>query len=429
MIQYYVMRVQKEVFTMVSLTKRLSYFLMSMMLIVMTVFNTGLTVNAAKTCIGGEDAITIPVFLAYDAMESSKIPAESTFIIRPGEPVAATDISPEIKSGPEADINFKGDCSEIGVSNSYGDLYPMLAACKVTFDGSESYTGNLGDTYPIINATGSLSDFAAVKNITLDLHKVIFTKPGIYRYIITQSGSTYGIMYDTANTRYLDIYIISDEDGNLSVAPNGYVIHKTTDVFTDGSKPSDLPSNSDASTVTGGNSSFINKIKVFDYTLQHKTAGNQGSYNTYFKYTVNITGGSPTGHTVSLTNATANPKVNGIQRTNPTTITDTAVFYLKHKEKIVIKGIANGTSVDVTVEEIGHKPSYVHASAASVESNSMTAQVLTKAVTTVFTLSKSGTVPTGVFLNMMPWPILLLIAAAFLVYSQWRKARNRSQLM
>ena len=412
MIQYYVMRVQKEVLTMVSLTKRLSYFLMSMMLIVMTVFNTGLTVNAATTCTGSATALVIPKFLVMK--ENAAVPdASFTFTIASGAEVAATPTSPHIVPGPAGAVLTNGTDTAASVNAVFapGDTV------WTTVQGSDPLNLSTGNQY-------------AKKDITVDLSGVTFTEPGVYRWTITESGTVAGIANDTATTRYLDVYIVTDTDGNLSVAPNGYVIHKTTDVFTDGSKPSDLPSNSEDTTVTGGNSSFINKAATFDYTIKHTTTGNQGYHGKYFKYTVTITNGIAGGYTVDLTNATSSPVVNGTPQTNPTTITTTATYYLKHNESIVIKNIAETASVEVSVVKEDYIAKYDLNSAGQVTADTMPATLVgAQSNTLVWELNRAGTVPTGVFLNMMPWPILLLIAAAFLAYSQWRKARNRSQLM
>ena len=69
-----------------------------------------------------------------------------------------------------------------------------------------------------------------IQPATLDFSAVQFTEPGVYRYIITESGSNQGITNDADLTRVLDVYVndaSADVDGTftkkLTIA--GYVLH------------------------------------------------------------------------------------------------------------------------------------------------------------------------------------------------------------
>ena len=70
----------------------------------------------------------------------------------------------------------------------------------------------------------------ALKTATLDFSAVQFTEPGVYRYIITESGTNQGITNDADLTRVLDVYV-NDASADVDVTFTkkmtiaGYVLH------------------------------------------------------------------------------------------------------------------------------------------------------------------------------------------------------------
>ena len=61
-----------------------------------------------------------------------------------------------------------------------------------------------------------------------DFSKVQFTEPGIYRYVVTESGTSQGITNDADLTRIVDVYVndvTTDEGKALTIA--GYVLHSS----------------------------------------------------------------------------------------------------------------------------------------------------------------------------------------------------------
>lgn len=124
-----------------------------------------------------------------------------------------------------------------------GKKFEVLAgvdADKVTMAGVGSETAGtivyaqgdatLQDDNALVKDYDKAAEKYAKKTATLDFSACQFTEPGIYRYVITESGANQGITNDADLTRIVDVYVedASDVDGKkLTIA--GYVLHSNTD--------------------------------------------------------------------------------------------------------------------------------------------------------------------------------------------------------
>ena len=115
---------------------------------------------------------------------------------------------------------------------------------------------------------------------TVDFSNVTFREPGVYRYKITEkipgdNEKEKGVTYNPTS-RFLDVYVESDDAGNLSI--KGYVFHSGNDAQKkDGANPA------------GKNEGFTNTYTTNDLTLTKNVTGNQGFRDQYFKFHVDIT--------------------------------------------------------------------------------------------------------------------------------------------
>ena len=117
----------------------------------------------------------------------------------------------------------------------------------------------------------------ALKTATLDLTKVQFTEPGVYRYIITESGTNQAITNDDDLTRVLDVYVndaSAEVDGTftkkLTIA--GYVLHSNENDEPDVASGGDFGSTG-AYTATKSQG-FTNSYDTSDLTLRKQVTGN-----------------------------------------------------------------------------------------------------------------------------------------------------------
>lgn len=253
---------------------------------------------------------------------------------------------------------------------------------------------------------------------------VTFKEPGVYRYVITESATTSGgITNDTDADRILDVYVI-DEDGALQV--QGYVLHNNDgDVMLDGTSADNKAEG------------FVNKYSTHDLTISKTVAGNAGSRDEYFKFTVAIEGAVPgTKYNVDLSAADAQTKTNAINteaHTNPATLTvgeDGKIqqdFYLQNGQNIKIKGLADGTKYTVseedalldnegyvtTVEQTGDTDGEFTA-----DSRSLVNAAITADTTDAFTNTKNETIPTGIINKVAPYAAVVGLAAFLLIVSR-----------
>ncbi len=125
-----------------------------------------------------------------------------TYTVTPGTAVSVTDATTDHSSGTAV---------------STTTIPGIITGVKVnggTAGTSESATGTLAWTNADI-LDASASGTANSKAFTVDFSDVVFTQPGVYRYLITESANAYttsGVTETTGtHTRYLDVYVMRSD--------------------------------------------------------------------------------------------------------------------------------------------------------------------------------------------------------------------------
>lgn len=181
---------------------------------------TVVPVGAARTnygaTIGGTKTTTFDKFLVMDSQ--ANVPnAAFSYAVTAGT-AKAYDVQGkkfQVLAGVDAD---KVTMAGVGTGAVAGQIVFTQG------DGSDTH-GTTKDAY--------VKDLAAskkyvLKTATLDFSKVQFTEPGIYRYVVTESGTSQGITNDADLTRIVDVYVndaTTDEGKALTIA--GYVLHSS----------------------------------------------------------------------------------------------------------------------------------------------------------------------------------------------------------
>ena len=334
-----------------------------------------------------------------------------------------------------------------GTAKAYdvdGKKFQVLAgvdADKITMDGVGTTTKNtiayastdstLNDENTMVKNYDKGTEKYAKKTATLDLSAVQFTEPGVYRYIITESGTNQAITNDADLTRVLDVYVddATGTDGVKKLKIAGYVLHASEDEITSGEN-----FGTTATDPTGKSQGFTNEYDTSDLTFKKEVAGNQASHDKYFRFTVNITDAVPgTVYTVDIDNADATSNRNAAtitanaEKVNVTSMTvgaDGTIsqdFYLQHGQEIKIQGIAKDTKYEVTENKEDYKS---EAKAVTGYADEVSGTIASTDLKTSYKNTRSGVIPTGVIMAVAPFAAVTLLGAVGMVTIKMRKKED-----
>lgn len=324
-----------------------------------------------------------------------------------------------------------------------------------TYSEAEATTQN--DTV-VFNTSDNTDEKYAKKTLTIDFSSVIFTEPGVYRYVITESGTNQGVTNDNISKRTLDVYVEDDSNATeKQLKITGYVmysdeINKAPSATVGESKIiTDIPNGAEAGTKSN---SYTNTYKTHDLTFGKEVTGNQGSKDKYFKFTVNISNAvKGTVYGVDLTNADTTSGTNAATLTenqnknNSASITvgsDGTVstdFYLQHGQSIVIKGIADGTAYTITEEQEDYKPSTKLSDTSDKKTgenegtditigenqNSISDTAIKADTEVTFTNNRNGVIPTGILISVAPAAIVGICVIGGIVFLIAKNKRRESE--
>lgn len=372
--------------------------------------------------IGGEKTTTFDKYLVMDAQ--AEVPnASFTYAVTAGTAKVynVADKKFEILAGVDADkITMAG----VGAADA--------AANSIVFkqgDGSDTHD-TTKDNYVKDLAQGKKY---ALKTATLDFSKVLFTEPGIYRYIITESGTNKAVTNDEDATRVVDVYVNDDsgtDDKKLTIA--GYVLHSSESDITAGDDFGSTNANPD-----GKSQGFTNKYDTSDLTFKKEVSGNQASHDKYFKFTVTIKDAVPgTVYNVNRSNADETSTSNAATitenagKTNPDKLTVgtdgtvTQEFYLQHGQEITIQGIAKDSKYSVTEKAEDYKST---AAGVTEYTDATNGTVASKDLKTSYLNTREGAIPTGVIMAVAPFAAVTLLGGAGVVTMVMKKKKSSEE--
>lgn len=266
----------------------------------------------------------------------------------------------------------------------------------------------------------------AKKTSTVDFSGVTFTEPGIYRYVITETGTNQAVTNDTNDKRYLDVYV-TDDNGELKVS--GYILHATDSEVGMGDSQG-----SDGKQTDNKSQGFTNTYDTSNLTFKKEVSGNQASHDKYFEFTVEIKDAVPgTVYNVDITGATATSGGNAAtiaanaNKANVTQLTVgadgkvTQKFYLQHGQYITIQGIAKDSTYTVTENKEDYK-----SEAAVVEGykDPTTGIVVSTDLNTSYLNTREGTIPTGVIMTVAPFAAVTLLGGFGIAKLSMKKRRD-----
>ena len=399
--------------------------------------NYGTTIEGTKTT-------TFDKFLVMD--KQANVPnATFTYAVTAGN-AKAYDVAGkkfQVLAGVDAD-----KITMAGVGGTAEAAEAAAAANTIVFrqgDGSDTHD-TTKDAYVKDLAAGKKY---ALKTATLDFSKVQFTEPGVYRYIITESGTNQGITNDADLTRVLDVYVndaSADVDGTftkkLTIA--GYVLHSNVDDEPDVAAGENFGST--GAYTDKKSQGFTNSYDTSDLTLRKQVTGNQASRDKYFEFTLNIAAAQPnTKYDVVIYDADATSKANAATidanagQTNVTSITTdgagkaTQKFYLQHGQQVTVQGLAKDTTYTVTENTEDYKSTAntkdtpVVDTKADTEAAPVDGTIVSTDLTTGFLNTRDGVIPTGVIMAVAPFAVVTLLGGAGVVTMMMKKSKKEDE--
>lgn len=274
----------------------------------------------------------------------------------------------------------------------------------------------------------------AKKTATLDFSACKFTEPGVYRYVITESGTNQGITNDADLTRIVDVYVndATTDEGGKALSIVGYVLHSNADDDPDVAMGDDAGSTG-AYTATKSQG-FTNSYDTSDLTFRKEVSGNQASHDKYFEFTVAIKNAVPgTVYDVDIANADATSGSNAATiadntgKTNPTSLTVgtdgtvTQKFYLQHGQEIKVQGLAKDTTYDVTENKEDYKST---AAGVTGYADAVKGTIVSTDLKTSYLNTRDGVVPTGVVMAIAPFAVVTLLGGAGIVTMSMKKRKE-----
>lgn len=245
----------------------------------------------------------------------------------------------------------------------------------------------------MLNASATGADNK--KSTTLNAVADKFTKPGIYRYELSESTNPETLPDGFTNTanqkRYIDVYVTTE-------GISGMVMH-------DGSVDA-------AHKKTFDDAAYVTK----NVAIKKVVAGNMADPDATFAFTATVANNDRAFFT-GTTEAGATTQVTGTS----------ATATLGNNGELWICGLSTDATVGVSeVNTFGgntYKATYAVGSGAAQEGTTMAATALADHDVVTFTNTLENVSPTGIVVRFGPYALMLLVAAAFVfILKRTRKA-------
>lgn len=318
---------------------------------------------------------------------------------------------------PAASFSFSLAPETVADNTNTGNGLPVYTGpavtdgtATVTFANSDTTTDGAADNPTLTDTTKKF----ATKTAALSLVGANFTKPGVYRYGVTETTAG-GAGLTVDGTKYIvDVYVgyATPEGGtestDLSILQ--VIIKK------DGSE--------DKSEIA-----FKNIFASQSLTVSKTVAGNMGDRTKDFSFTLNITANDKLSVNTKIT--AVKTAQDGDTSEVTVTVGSDSAFTLKHGETLAVPGLPEGTAYTVTETKDADYTTTVASTGGEgtfdAENNKVSNTVGSTGNTEAFTNTADKAVDTGIILDIAPYIIIFVIAivGAILFFGRKRKKVTR----
>ena len=369
--------------------RKLSTALVMLLAFVLLLGTTAITVSAETTYepIGGSTTLVKNLVVDSDA----NIPDITfTYFIRRDTPKDATATTIEILESPLGG----GSIGTAEFSNA---------------DTARTINGLPSDADPSNPTAGKKY---VQKSVSITFPVGTFTKPGVYRFVITETNNNLpGVTYDSNLTRYLDVFVVANDNNELRI--NGYVLRDAaTDIGTNGEYVEDPGVKS---------SGYTNRLTQYDFEFSKTISGNQADKNKRFNFTLTITGANPGTYPIIAHDVEGNPTSITVGANG----TATGEYSLTDGSTVKIIGLNAGAVCTVSENAEDYTATHSLDNGTAVSGNSSGAVTLADSDHSVaFTNTRKGIIPTGVIMTIAPFAIGICVFGAIIIFIICRRKRR-----
>lgn len=372
-----------------TMKKNLTTIMVMLLAFALLISTTAITASAEITYepIGGSTSLVKNLVVDDDA----NIPGITfNYTIRRGTPQDATATTIEILESP------------LG-GGSIGTAVFSNADTADTIDGLPT------DANPSNPTAGKKY---VQKSVSITFPVGTFTKPGVYRFVINETNNNLpGVTYDSNPTRYLDVFVVADDNNVLSV--DSYVLRDTaTDIGTNGEY---------VENPTVKSSGYTNSLTQYNFDFSKTISGNQGDKNKRFNFTLTITGANPGTYPIIANDVEGNPTSITVGANG----TATGEYSLTDGSTVKVIGLNAGAVCTVTEDPDDYTATHSLDGGEVVSGESSGAVTLENSDHSVaFTNTRNGIIPTGIIMTIAPFAIGICVFGAIIIFIICRRKRR-----
>ena len=281
-------------------------------------------------------------------------------------------IEPYVHTDTDKGDTFEGEAVSNGVAGG------------LTLDTANNFSfAPEADTSAFYTKTGKIK-----------VHPEVFTEPGIYHYLVTETQDTYnGITYDVT-PRHVYVYVVNKTDGK-----DGYEVQAVKVV-----KDGETDKADDLEIVNRYGDGTTPEDDVHDFIIKKTVTGNQGHKNKPFSFTVTIDGDNADKEGAEKYKAVKTSKTSGEETIH---ITDGVPhdFTLMDSDTLHIYGLSEKDKYTVTETDYS-----ADGYTTTVKDSNAEGFLTADGITVEFINRKDVGPATGVAMTFAPY--VLLVAAA-----------------
>ena len=367
-------------------------------------FTTALVMLLAFALLIGTTAITASAETAYEPIGGSTTVIKN-LVVDDDANIPAITFNYTIRRGTHQDAT----ATTIEILESPLGTQTIGTAEFSNADTANTINGLPSDANPSNPTAGKKY---AQKSVSIDFPVGMFTKPGVYRFVINETNNNLpGVTYDANPTRYLDVFVVANENNELSV--DSYVLRDAaTDIGTNGKYVEDPGVKS---------SGYTNSLTQYDFDFRKTISGNQADKNKRFNFTLTITGANPGTYPIIANDVTGNPTSITVGANG----TATAEYSLTDGSTVKVIGLNAGAVCTVTEDAEDYTATHSLDGNEAVSGESSGAVTLEDSDHSVaFTNTRKGIIPTGVIMTIAPFAIGICVFGAIIIFIICRRKRR-----